>query len=105
MDLQMKIKRPPLIIDPPLKPHVVMFQIAFFLLIVLFFQDHITVTSPNGTSHFEPIDECGPDPSRSIPPPGKRRVHFADDKGEKLVHEKLIEMSPPYRGNCCFKVL
>lgn len=63
----------------------------------MFFQSSIVATSPTGSSSFEAVDITGSDPNR-IPPPRQRRIHFADDKGEKLVHEKLIARSPPYPG-------
>uniref|UniRef100_A0A914Y5H1 Uncharacterized protein n=1 Tax=Panagrolaimus superbus TaxID=310955 RepID=A0A914Y5H1_9BILA len=78
VELQKKRKKPPPVIDLPLNSPL----------------EPVTVTTPGATvppSTVPESDPNGPNPARVPIPGSKRRIHFADDKGEELVLIKYIE--------------
>uniref|UniRef100_A0A914R359 Uncharacterized protein n=1 Tax=Panagrolaimus davidi TaxID=227884 RepID=A0A914R359_9BILA len=77
MELQRKRKKPPPVIDLPLSSPLDAVV--------------ITPTTASVAGTVPPPDPLGPDPTRVSAPSGRRRIHFADDNGEALVHTKLIE--------------
>uniref|UniRef100_A0AC35GQW7 Uncharacterized protein n=1 Tax=Panagrolaimus sp. PS1159 TaxID=55785 RepID=A0AC35GQW7_9BILA len=79
MEIQRRKKKPPPVIDLPLSSPL----------------DPIVITPTTTTASvagtLPPSDPLGPDPTRVPAPGARRRIHFADDKGEALVHTKFIE--------------
>uniref|UniRef100_A0A914PYZ8 Piwi domain-containing protein n=1 Tax=Panagrolaimus davidi TaxID=227884 RepID=A0A914PYZ8_9BILA len=79
MEFQRKRKKPPPVIDLPLSSPL----------------DPVVITPTTTTASVAgtvpPPDPLGPDPTRVPAPSAHRRIHFADDKGDALVHTKFIE--------------